>query len=61
VVVAVIYAVDVVQPSAPECPLTVAYPTLSKRRYLYTIGIQTVAEVEVLYLYLMLTGWFSTS
>jgi hypothetical protein len=54
VVEAVVYAVDVGEPTVPACPLTINYPTLSERRHFYTIGMQTLAEVEVLYLYLML-------
>jgi hypothetical protein len=30
VVIAVVDAVDVAKPSAPACPLTVTYPTLSE-------------------------------
>jgi hypothetical protein len=61
VVVAVVDAVDVVQPSAPACSLTIAYPPLSERRHLHTIGIQPLAEVEVLHLDLMLTGYHATN
>jgi hypothetical protein len=53
VVVAVINAVDDLWPSAPTCPLTIACPTLNKRRHLHSIGVQTIAEVEVFYLNLM--------
>ena len=53
-VVAVVKAVDVCQPTAPTCPLPVAYPSLSEANDPATIGIDAVAEVEVLYLYLML-------
>jgi hypothetical protein len=42
-------------------PLTITYPTLSKRRYPNTIGIQSVAKVEVLNLHLVLTCCHSTS
>jgi hypothetical protein len=56
VVVAVIQAVDVLQVPAPERPLTIAYPTFGERRYLDAISIQSVTEVEVLNLYLMLTS-----
>jgi hypothetical protein len=42
--------------AAPERPLTITYPTFSEGRYLDAIGIQSVAEVEVLYLHLMPTG-----
>jgi hypothetical protein len=59
VVVAVVYAVDVLQVSAPACPLAVTYPTLSKRRHPDAISIQTIAEVEVLHLYLMLTSCYA--
>jgi hypothetical protein len=57
VVVAVVYAVDVGKPAVPACPLTVAYPPLGEARHPTTIEIQTIAEVEVLYLYLMLTRY----
>src|SRR5215212_10568835 len=52
---AVVYAVDVGKPTVPACPLPVADPTLSEANHPATIGIHTVAEVEVLYLYLMLS------
>jgi hypothetical protein len=55
VVVAVIKAVDVAQPSVPACPLAIAYTPLGEARHPNTIGIQTVAEVEILYLCPMLT------
>jgi hypothetical protein len=45
-VVAVVYAVDV---STSTSPLSIAYPSLGEGRYLDANGIQTVAEVEVLY------------
>jgi hypothetical protein len=54
VVEAVVYAVDV---SAPTSPLTIAYPTLSEANHPATIGIDAIAEVEVLYLYLMLARY----
>src|SRR5215207_3014459 len=54
VVETVVKAVDVVEPTAPACPLTIADPTLSEANHPATIGIDAVAEVEVLYLYLML-------
>jgi hypothetical protein len=42
---------------APASPLPITHPTLSEARRTDTIiDNQTVAEVEVLYLYLMLTG-----
>ena len=53
VVVAVIYAVDVLKPSAPKRPLTIAHPTLGKRGHLDNVGVKPVAEVEVLYLNLI--------
>jgi hypothetical protein len=46
--------VDVSNPTAPTRPLPVADPTLSKANHPATIGIDAVAEVEVLYLDLML-------
>jgi hypothetical protein len=55
VVEAVVYAMDVCKPSAPACPLPIADPTLSEANHPGAIGIDAVAEVEVLYLYLMLT------
>jgi hypothetical protein len=58
VVVAVVYAVDVVEPTVPTCPLPVTEPPFGERRYPNIIGIQTVAEVEILYLYPMLTGCY---
>src|SRR5215213_4552163 len=54
---AVVNAVDVSKPSAPACPLPVADPTLSKANHPATIGIDAIAEVEVLYLYLMLARY----
>jgi hypothetical protein len=54
VVVAVVYAVDVSKPSAPACPLPITDSTLGEANHLGTIGIDAIAEVEVLYLYLML-------
>ena len=59
VVIAVVDAVDVVQPSAPACSLTITYSTLREGRHLHTIGIQPLAEAEIFDL--VLTGWFSTS
>ena len=56
VVEAVVYAVDVSLPTAPACPLPITYTSLSEACDPTTINNQTVAEVEVLYLYLMLTG-----
>jgi hypothetical protein len=55
VVVAVVLAVDVVEPTVPACPLTITYPSLCERRLVDIIGEKPVAEVEVLYLYPMLT------
>jgi hypothetical protein len=49
--------VDVSKPSVPACPLTIAYPSLSEANHPATIGIDTIAEVEVLYLYLMLARY----
>src|SRR5215213_5664973 len=51
---AVVNTVDVGKPAVPASPLTVADPTLSEANHPATIGIDAVAEVEVLYLYLML-------
>ena len=61
VVEAVVYAVDVVEPSAPSCPLTITYPSLSEARHPTTIDKQPVAEVEVLCLYPMLTGCYAVN
>ncbi len=55
VIVAVVYAMDVAQPTVPACPLPITNPTLSEGRHPTTIDKQTVAEVEVLYFYPMLT------
>jgi hypothetical protein len=46
---------DVSKSSAPACPLPIAYPTLGEARHLDATGIKIVAEVEILYLYPMLT------
>ena len=54
-IVAVIQAVEVGKPSAPACPLLVAYWTPSKGRHPNAIGIKTITEVEVLYVYLKLS------
>src|SRR5215212_5670978 len=54
-VVEVVQAVDVVEPSVPACPLPITYPTLSEARHPYAIGIKAVSEVEILNLYPMLT------
>jgi hypothetical protein len=62
VVVSVVYAVvDVVERSAPSCPLTITYPSLSEARHPTTIDKQPVAEVEVLCLYPMLTGCYAVN
>src|SRR5829696_7987167 len=53
VIVAIVYAVDVAQTPVPACPLTVAQTTFSEGCHPNTIGIQTVAEVEILCLYRM--------
>jgi hypothetical protein len=47
--------VDISKPTVPASPLSIADPTLSEANHPATIGIDAVAEVEVLYLYLMLT------
>src|SRR5215208_7799796 len=54
---AVVNAVDVCKPTVPTRPLPIAHPTLSEANHPATIGIHTVAEVEVLYLYLMLARY----
>src|SRR5215208_2130977 len=51
---AVVNAVDVSKPAVPACPLTIADPTLGEANHPATIGIDAIAEVKVLYLYLML-------
>src|SRR5215213_6612385 len=51
---AVVKAVDVSKPTVPACPLPIAYTTLSEANHPATIGIDAIAEVEVLYLYPML-------
>src|SRR5215213_1568636 len=53
---AVVNAVDVSKPSAPACPLPIADPTLSEANHPAAIGIDAIAEVEVLYLYLLLAS-----
>jgi hypothetical protein len=58
---AVVYAVDVGKPTVPACPLTIAYPTLSEARHPNSIGIHAVAKVEVLYLYPILTGRYTSN
>jgi len=50
VVEAVVYAVDVTQPTAPACPLPLPYPAFGEGRHPNAIGIQTVSEVEIFYL-----------
>jgi len=54
VVEAVVYAVDV---SAPTSPLPITYASLSEANHPASIGIDAIAEVEVLYLYLMLARY----
>jgi hypothetical protein len=56
VVEAVVKAVDVSKPTVPACPLAITYPSLSEARHPTTIDMQSVADVEVLYLNQMLTG-----
>jgi hypothetical protein len=51
---AVVKAVNVSKPTVPSRPLTIAYPTLSKANHSGAIGIDAIAEVEVLYLYVVL-------
>jgi hypothetical protein len=55
VVVAIVHAMDLAQPPVPACPLAIPDPTLGERSDLDPIGEKPVAEIEVLYLYLMLT------
>jgi hypothetical protein len=55
-VVTVVNAVDVTQLTVPACPLAIAYPTPGKADSSTTIGINTVAKIEVLYLYLILAS-----
>jgi hypothetical protein len=57
VVEAGVYAVDVGKPSVPTRPLPITDPSLSEANHPATIGIDAVAEVEVLYLYLMLARY----
>src|SRR5215212_7239337 len=47
---------DVSKPTVPACPLPIADPPLSEANHPATIGIDAVAEVEVLYLNLMLAS-----
>jgi hypothetical protein len=47
--------VDVSQPTVPTCPFPITDSPLGEGSYPDTIGIKPIAEVEVLYLYLMLT------
>ena len=58
VVVAVIHAVNVSKPSAPTCPLAITRPTVSEPSNAgnQISRVEAIAEVEVLHLYLMLTG-----
>jgi hypothetical protein len=56
VVVAVVKAVDVFWPTVPACPLPIADPTLGEANHPAAIGIDAIAEVEVLYLYLLLAS-----
>ena len=44
------------QPARPRRPHTIPYPTLSKGSHAGVIAIECVGEVEVLYLYRVLTG-----
>jgi hypothetical protein len=59
VLVAVVYAVEIVEPTVPACPLTIAYPSLCEGPHLNAIGIHPVAEV--LYLYPMLTCCYAVN
>src|SRR5215218_6908345 len=58
---AVVNAMDVSKPSVPTCPLPIADPPLSEANHPATIGIDAIAEVEVLYLYLMLASHNSSN
>jgi hypothetical protein len=58
---AVVKAVDIGKPTVPPCPLPIADPSLSEANHPATIGIHAVAEVEVLYLYLMLASHNSSN
>ena len=51
---AVVKAVDVGESTVPACPLTIADPTLNEANHPAIIGIDAIAEGEVLYLHLML-------
>src|SRR5215212_6573576 len=53
-VVTVVQAVDVAQPSVPACPLALPYASFGEARHPDCIGEQTVAEVEIFYLNLIL-------
>jgi hypothetical protein len=61
VVEAVVYAVDVIQPTVPACPLPITYMSFGEGRNPTTIDKQTVDKVEVLYLYPMLTCCYAVN
>ncbi len=63
VVVAVVYAMDVVHPPAPTRPLPITCPTVSEPSNTgnQISRVEAIAEVEVLYLYLMLTGCYAST
>ena len=60
-VLSVVYAVDVVELSAPSRPLPITYTSLGEARHPTIVGIQTVAEVKILHLDLMLTGSYAVN
>ena len=56
---AVVYGVDVAQPSVPMRPLTIMYTAVGKGPHPDSIGIQAIAEV--LYLNPMLTCCYAVN
>ena len=52
---------DIVQLPVPAGQLTIIDPFLSEANHPATIGIDAVAEVEVLYLYLMLASHYGSN
>jgi hypothetical protein len=61
VVEAVVEVVDVSEPTVPTCSLPIADPSLGEANHPATIAIDAVAEVEVLYLYLVLASHNSSN
>src|SRR5215213_7498611 len=59
VVVAILHAW--VDTATPRGPLPIADPALSEANHPATIGIDAIAEVEVLYLYLLLASHYSSN